>query len=861
MNKTQTFEKLDKLANGLRDISELPDPERKKTPEYKKWRTAINTLPKEEKKEYYTRAYEASRQERMNEDGDNIIKPDTRIIFFWLGKKVVKEEKLLNEKESISRRIADAKKDEQVAQNIGVPDLVDIDYSEIKDIPVAKHGGFLKPYKDGFLIVRDDNPKNYHYFDISNYVDVPQAEGKMIFHTACFNQDVHYYLRADHIKKMKPYKNNLNFYFVFKKAYKNKAYKISFKNNKYVTHIFDLFDRPSIDSPIEKQCIDIVAHLPSDFLLNYIESNGVFELYEEQADIEKLGEAYEQKTKQLLSITKEKLLKSGYYFSIMAKFLHIIPMISSVLKNVTKEDDETLQKTVMKYFKEIDPKDFVAITKKALEVTTTGEWSKKDLLGAMQQNIIGMRKIQQEGTFDMLELSDKIFNLAISYQSTEKGTSLPVTGKINVENATNIDCCQYWNYITTFNLVNGCLDIQDFPLLLDKGKVINEQRLEDHIQTIKIATGAKPFRYPFESFELESATKSTISEILKEAMEQTTGLLIPYNACVGLKDDPIFKYIRFIEYEKYIAIFAHDQNDRFISEMYVKGEAEFRYWLYNSDQILDSEVKKSSQHMYLKLAACIRDWKILIERDSTMSYQGCRIPTGVKSSKPRQMYLPRVSSKRSTGKEQKRREKIFFNENRKFSGERRAHRRKLQSGMKASKFQMLLASDANIYVPDGYTFVRKTDWGKIKKSKREIRYRTTSLNGLFYASDHEIQKVKNINELSPAGFEEKMEDYVDKKGWKVTKRNNYDGGIDIRAIKEFKDGTIKKLLAQCKHPAISKKPIGPNVIRELIGAAELEESKHEKVLMVITSSVFTIGARKAAKEKNIELVDGDDLIK
>jgi len=156
------------------------------------------------------------------------------------------------------------------------------------------------------------------------------------------------------------------------------------------------------------------------------------------------------------------------------------------------------------------------------------------------------------------------------------------------------------------------------------------------------------------------------------------------------------------------------------------------------------------------------------------------------------------------------------------------------------------------------TLFRKTDWGKIKKSKREIRYRTTSLNGLFYASDHEIQKVKNINELSPAGFEEKMEDYVDKKGWKVTKRNNYDGGIDIRAIKEFKDGTIKKLLVQCKH---WKKPIGPDVIRELIGAAELEESEHEKVLMVITSSVFTIGARKAAEEKNIELIDGDDLLK
>jgi len=858
MTKTQTFEKLDKLVNGLRDISGLPDDEREKTPEHKKWRTAIDALPEEERKEYYNQAYEASRQEKMKEDGYNIINPTTRVIFFWLGEKIIKEEKLLNEKESINQKIADNKEDGTKVQNIGVPDLVDIDYSVIKDIPVAKHGGLLKPYKDGFLIVRDDNPKSYHYFDISNYTENPKAEGTMIFHTASFGQNVHYYLRADEVKKVRPYKNNLNFYFVFKRAYKNKAYKISFKNNKFITHIFDLFDKPSAHSTLEKKCADMITNLPSALLTNYVESNGMFELYEEQADMTKLGEKYEQKIKQLVNINKEKILQSGYYFSIVSKFLHIIPMISSVLENVTKDDNETLQKTVMKYFKELNPKDFVAITKKVLEVIGSSTWNTKDVLRTTQQKVIGKRKIPKEGTFNILELTDKIFNLAISYQSTEKGTSLPITGKINVENATDIDCCQYWNYITTFNLVNGCLDTQDFPLLLDKGKVINEQKLEEQIHTIKNVIIAKPFKYPFETFNLEPKTKSTISEILKEAMEQTTGLLIPYNACVGLKDDPIFKYIRFIEYEKYIAIFAHDQNDRFISEMYVKGEDEFRYWLYNSDQILDSKVKKSSQHMYLKLAACIRDWKILIERDSTMCYQGRRVPTGVKSSKLRQMYLPRRSYKRSIGKEQTRREKVFFNENRKFSGERRAHRRKLQSGMKASKFQMLLASDANIYIPDGYTFVKKTDWGKIKKSKREIKYRTTSLNGLFYASDHEVQKVKNINELSPAGFEEKMEEYVYKKGWKVIKRNNYDGGIDIRARKEFKDGTIKKLLVQCKH---WKDPVGPNVIRELIGAATLEESEHEKVLMIITSSIFTIGARKAAQEKNIELVDGDDLLK
>ena len=48
-------------------------------------------------------------------------------------------------------------------------------------------------------------------------------------------------------------------------------------------------------------------------------------------------------------------------------------------------------------------------------------------------------------------------------------------------------------------------------------------------------------------------------------------------------------------------------------------------------------------------------------------------------------------------------------------------------------------------------------------TKKEITYRSKSLHGLFYASDHEIQKAKEIHELSPAGFEEHSEKYVTKR--------------------------------------------------------------------------------------------------
>ena len=80
-------------------------------------------------------------------------------------------------------------------------------------------------------------------------------------------------------------------------------------------------------------------------------------------------------------------------------------------------------------------------------------------------------------------------------------------------------------------------------------------------------------------------------------------------------------------------------------------------------------------------------------------------------------------------------------------------------------------------------------------------------------------------------------------------------------IKELiKSDTVQKLLVQCKHPYVSMKPIGPEVIRELIGSKIVEDDEFENVLMVITSSKFTPGAREIANKHDVILVDGDNLL-
>ena len=67
----------------------------------------------------------------------------------------------------------------------------------------------------------------------------------------------------------------------------------------------------------------------------------------------------------------------------------------------------------------------------------------------------------------------------------------------------------------------------------------------------------------------------------------------------------------------------------------------------------------------------------------------------------------------------------------------------------------------------------------------------------------------------------------------MIKRNNYDGGIDIRALKEFKNGTIKQLFVQCKHWT---KHISPGAMKEFKASCDEEKSEHEQVFMFITSS-------------------------
>ena len=403
MSETQKFAKIDKLAEGLRGHgAELEAGTLKNTPEHKKWKSALNALPKKDQQEYKQQKYDESvkdrewqREQKLKKLFEKEIRPDTKVVWFWLGEKIVKEEKLLTEKEAMEDRLVSNKElDNHVVQNIGVPETIDIDYSEIKDIPVAKNGGPLRPYKDGFLIVRDENPKHYQYFEISDYLTNNQTDGgRMFFHSLNFKNNIHYYVRSNDVEKVAPYQKNLSFYFVFKRAYKNKAFKITLKNNKYLTHIFKLFKKRI--SPQENNIKAIVSTLPSRITINYIESLGILEKYEMYQEMEESTEkegnarygykdvSLEYK-KRILPFSNQQILKAGYYFSILSKYIMMIVATSGVLQ---KNKGEKFKDTILARFVDLNPKDFKALTQKMLEVIDDAGIIPKNIIPFVEKTI------------------------------------------------------------------------------------------------------------------------------------------------------------------------------------------------------------------------------------------------------------------------------------------------------------------------------------------------------------------------------------------------------------------------------------------------------------------------------------------
>jgi len=803
-------------------------------------------------------------QKKLEEFYDTDLSPDCNIINFNLGGDFNTLNQACEFELSLLRGFVDQKFDPDI-RDIGVPTMEDIDYSIIKNTEDQKYGEMVQPYKDGILIVRNGTPKRNHFFLIYEYRK-ENEEIKNVVEPIFRMNDKSYYVNKKIADKLIEHKNNFNVYFCFTKAHKNKVFKINLKkNNKLIRNL----EFVSGQDELNNQGLKIYQTLPKHLYNDITRMNGLFDYIDEYNN--HIKKAYDDVSpsslvniegfknhsfKKLKNISKIDLLKASYTFTYTQKVVTFINCMSGYLFS----NKETPEKGLDVFFNNFKKSKSIQDTTDILFKTLNEPTDKFLNLIRIHKQKMYVNRIKREdiNKYNAQDLLEIFLDIYLMHNYTEEGTKLPYGSYINTENATQIDCLYYWKYSDFFSTSQEQLGDSDFPLFLEKGEIFNNRDMWEHFDEFRNSPHYSN-RYN-ETHELDKEVKDKVSLILKEAMNQETGLLIPYNACVELQDDFNFRYARFIETDKFIHIFLHDENDRYLSELYCKGEDEFRYWLVNRKQIFDEpeNLKKMFDRLYVKLASCIRDWKVLIERDSTMTYRGRRIPTGVKSDVKRIIYLPRVRYKTDPNREQKKRERIFYNESRRFSGERRAHIRRLPSGMKPSKTQLVLAESNNVYIPDNYTYVKESIWGKKNMTQRQIKYRTKSLNGLLYCPDQEFKKHEGISEMSPAGFEEHCGRYIKSIGYEVYKRNNYDGGIDIRGIK--KDGS--RIFVQCKHYIGSGEPIGPDVVRELKGSTDLERKDIDECdieMMIISSTRYTHKAIEAAEKLNIRLMKTEDI--
>ena len=801
-------------------------------------------------------------QKKLEEFYDTDLSPDCNIVNFNLGGDFNTLNQACEFELSLLKGFVDQKFDPNI-RDIGVPTTEDIDYSIIKNIDNVKHGELVQPYKNGILIKKDLSCKGSHFFCLYNNIGIKETI-KNIVDPIIRMGDKTYFVTKDLANRLIEHKDNFTIYFAFTRAHKNKVFKINLGKNNNLNSILEHVSK--FKTPESDLTFKIYASLPKNLFNDVASMNGLFDFIDMNND--QVKEAYKGSAlidsesfkmdgiKKLNSISKTDLLKASYTFTYVQKAVSFINMMTTYLNNYRDIPTEGLDTLFDPFKKSKNVQETSDILFKSLRQ------SSKDFLKVFsktKKQIYFNRSVKDNiEKFSLQCLVDVFMDLYYMHNNTENGIKLSTDDYLDTKSASQIDCLYYWKYSDYFSMSHGHLGNKDYPLFLEKGEIFNNRDMWEHFDEFRNSPHhAKRYN---ETHELDKEVKDKVSLILKEAMSQETGLLIPYNACVELQDDFNFRYARFIETDKFIHIFLHDENDRYLSELYCKGEDEFRYWLVNRKQIFDEpeNLKKMFDRLYVKLASCIRDWKVLIERDSTMTYRGRRIPTGVKSDVKRIIYLPRVRYKTDPNREQKKRERIFYNESRRFSGERRAHIRRLPSGMKPSKTQLVLAESNNVYIPDNYTYVKESIWGKKNMTQRQIRYRTKSLNGLLYCPDQEFKKHEGISEMSPAGFEEHCGRYIKSIGYEVYKRNNYDGGIDIRGIK--KDGS--RIFVQCKHYIGSGEPIGPDVVRELKGSTDLEKKDIDEChieMMIISSTRYTHKAIEAAERLNIKLMKTEDI--
>ena len=734
-------------------------------------------------------------------------------------------------------RLSKDRGEEQILKNLWVPEIVDIDYSEYAKEKMHKGALFAKHYKDGILIVNNPLKGNEGvvFFEIAQTKDETTVPaGKSVFNI--FKESFCNYGQIDW--NHKNFDEKVVVYIVQPQVSKSTAARLVFKNNIHMDKLLKYLRQADYTAPIYNP--------PKGFEDFFIKrtKNTEFIGSLKLAENEKNG----MTNVIIKDHTKKDCLKTSCAVETLALYNEYYA--TSIDSNSRRKEPENLLEKPS-FFEEIKRLDtFDKIKTYYMQEIFDHE---KDL------DIFDIAGEKDDATYEKRitkHLKKVIVKAALLYHCVNEGLTLCDGRPINYEEKSKTDCLLFWYQAQPSELIFNVLNVNNFPLCMRDSTIVNDANPNDKMVVDELDVTVNYDAFMEKAYKHQKTFEFKNKHIIEEAINSPLGYTMPYDGVFEILHDMVFSFIKFREYQDYITIVISDDNERYFFEVFDKKQKDFKYFLWNNLKLNDNYSEDCIQDIYTKLATCIRDAKVLIERDSTMQYRGRRSPSNCKTNSVYHIYFPKVRYRRSSDATQIKREKDFFSESRKFSGTRRAHIRRLVSDQKPSKKQLLLAKRLDIWIPDGHTFVRESEWGS-NMTKREIRYRNTALNGVFYYDSKELSEAEKIDQLGPLGFEEYSREYIKKMGYEVKSSQSYDGGIDIRAMRVLDNLDTEYLMVQCKN---WKTPIPPNEMRAFKTACDEEHSEYKKVKMFITSSRFSPGAKELADKHNIILVDGDNLI-
>ena len=378
-------------------------------------------------------------------------------------------------------------------------------------------------------------------------------------HFISINNNTEFYLDVRDIEYYNSIKEDLNLYVSYKKGYKNKLLHFNFKKNKAVINsvnrLHTYLENKQVEGIYSK---NFDAFIDEDHITRFVEGLGVsdkFETIKEAIDGNLYDSgSYDQDYKNEIvehqltglsnKISKTDVLKLSFENFLVNKLIGLYGMLHTIITNSTEEQLEKLKDEatifeVLKLNKEMlnDPKKITSCVKQFIKTVPADadyETLKKMLKTHQNKNIKNSKRngSAKDKNFS-ISTTDVVIHLGyilLLLKYTEFGTHLPGIGQIDTKNKSYIDCYIFWQKVRLFNITNNYIEQSDFPIMLDKGKIINNEDLHNEIFHIGRTQSniIKNTEYTLEDCDIiNTETKFKVKEILKEALNQESGLLIP----------------------------------------------------------------------------------------------------------------------------------------------------------------------------------------------------------------------------------------------------------------------------------------------------------------------------------------------